>query len=180
MPKLAAKDRKKVEKAEAATGEFALIPPGKYVAELMEVEARTSAAGNPLWVAVFTKITGQDGTEYPGRQWFNINLPISDQRPDGWKPGPRNREQDPDKAWASYQAFVAANVRAFFDAFGYTPDSDTDEMVGERAVIRIGQRTIQSGNRAGEESNQVTAVLPLSSVDWADSAGDGGKDEDEF
>ena len=182
MPKLAAKDRKKVEKAEAATSEFPLIPPGKYMAELTGVEARTSNAGNPMWVAEFRSITGADGTTYPGRQWLIINLVTSDERPDGWKPGPKNRIQDPDEAWVSYQQFLASQIKSFFEAFGFTPDSDTDEMIGERAIIQIGQRTIQSGTRAGEQANQVNGIFPLDSVDWSDEVGTsgGGKDENNF
>lgn len=175
MPKLAAKDRKKVEKAEVDTG-FKPIEPGKYVAELHEVEAKTSNAGNPMWVAEFHEIHDLDGNKVPGRQWYQMMLPTTDTPPDGYKPG--GKEQNPEKAWGMYQDLCSARIKGFFEAFGYTPDSDTDEMIGERVVLQIGVRTIQNGPRAGEESNEVRNIFPLDSVDYEGAADEG--DEDNF
>lgn len=174
MPKLAAKDRKKVEKSEAVGGGFEPLKPGKYVAELSEVVAKQSAAGNPMWVAEFTDIQTLDGEEVPGRQWYNLNLPTTDTPPDGYTgKGKKSAEE----SWAQYQALCSGRIKAFFEAFGYTPDSDTDEMIGERCVLQIGVRTIQKGDRAGEQTNSVNGVAPLDSVEFAGS--DGG-DPDEF
>ena len=179
MPKLAAKDRKKVEKAEAlGDGDFPLIPPGKYIAELTGVEARTSAAGNPMWVAEFSEITGPDGETFPGRQWYNLNLPTTPTPPDGYVP--KGREKDPVKAWESYQNMCSGRIKGFFEAFGYSADSDTDEMIGERCVITIGERVINQGPKAGQKANQVNGVAALDSVPWADGIEVGGGDEDEF
>lgn len=175
MPKLAAKDRKKVAKAEAVSGGFEPLKPGKYVAELSEVEARTSNNGNPMWVAEFTEIHNLDGERMPGRQWYQMMLPTTPEPPEGYTPG--GREKDPQKAWESYQNLCAGRLKAFFEAFGYEVDSDTDEMIGERAVLQIGVRTIQNGARAGEQTNQVNNVLPLDSVDYEGSDDD---DEDNF
>ena len=173
MPKLSAKDRKKVAKAEAVGGDFPLIPSGKYVAELTGVEAKTSSAGNPMWVAEFSEIHGPDGEKQPGRQWYNLNLPTSDTPPDGYAKG--------EEKWKQYQAMCAGRIKAFFEAFGYSEDSDTDEMIGERAVITIGIRTIQNGPKAGQEANSVNGVESIENYEWAEGDGSGsGGDDDEF
>lgn len=170
MPKLAAKDRKKVDAAEASSGGFEPIKPGKYRATLSGVESKTSSNGNPMWTAEFTDITALDGTKQPGRQWMNMMLPTSDTPPDNYTKGAEK--------WAQYQALCAGRIKAFYEAFGYTVDSDTDEMVGEDAIIQIGIRTIQNGARAGEKTNEVNGIFPLSSV--PDIAASGDDDEDDF
>lgn len=175
MPKLAAKDRKKVEKAEATGGDFQPIKPGKYVAELSEVKAVVSAAGNPYWQAEFHEIHDLDGEKVPGRQWYQMMLPTTDTPPDGYKPG--GKEKDPAKAWAIYQGLCAGRIKSFFEAFGYTPDSDTDEMIGEQVVLQIGIRTIQNGPRTGEQSNEVKNVFPLDSVNYEGAEDEDGEDE---
>jgi hypothetical protein len=175
MPKLAAKDRKKVEKAEATTGGFEPIKPGKYIAELHEVEAKVSNNGNPMWVAEFHEIHDLDGEKVPGRQWYQMMLPTTDTPPDGYTPG--GKEKDPAKAWKMYQDLCSGRIKAFFEAFGYTPDSDTDEMIGERVVLQIAVRTIQNGPKAGEQGNEVKNIFPLDSVDFEDAEGEDG---DEF
>lgn len=169
MPKLAAKDRKKVQKAEAVGGGFEPLKPGKYVAELSNVEAKNSAAGNPMWVAEFTEIHNLDGEKQPGRQWYNLNLPTTNEPPEGYTKGAEK--------WEQYQNLCAGRIKAFFEAFGFTVDSDTDELIGERVVLQIGVRTIQNGDRAGEQTNSVNGVQPLDSVNYA---GEDGDDDDDF
>lgn len=175
MPKLAAKTRKAVEKAEAVSGGFELIKPGKYIAELSNVEAKTSNAGNPVWSAEFNEIHSLDGERQPGRQWYNLNLP-QDNMPEDYKP--KNSKKSPAEAWESYQSLCNGRLKAFFEAFGFSVDSDTDEMIGERCVLQIGQRTIQNGPKKGEDTNTVNGVFPLDSVDFEDAGS--GEDPDEF
>lgn len=153
MPKLAVKTRKAVAKADSVSGDFEPLKPGKYVGTLAEVEAKNSAAGNPMWVAVFEDITNMDGERQPGRQWYNLNLPTSDTPPDDY-------EKDAEK-WVQYQRLCEGRLKAFFEAFGYEVDSDTDEFIGESCVLTIGVRTIQRGERAGEKTNTVNGVKPL-------------------
>lgn len=174
MPKLAAKDRKKVEKAEAVSGEFKPMPPGKYVGTLSEVEVKNSAAGNPMWVAEFTDIQDLDGDGQPGRLWYNLNLPTTDTPPDNYTPkGKKSKEE----SWAQYQALCSGRLKSFFEAFGYSVDSDTDEMIGEQCVLQVGVRTIQNGPRTGESTNSVNGVAALDTVDF--DGGTGG-DSDDF
>lgn len=169
MPKLAAKDRKKVGSAEATSGGFEPIAPGKYLATLNGVEARTSNAGNPMWVAEFTEITALDGTKVPGRQWMNMMLPTSDTPPEGYT--------KPAEKWEMYQRLCAGRIKAFFEAFGYDVDSDTDEMIGEQAVIQIGIRTIQNGEKAGQKANEVNGVFPADSVPSVAAASEDSDDD---
>lgn len=170
MPKLAAKVRKKVEKATAVSGEFEPLKPGKYIATLNEVDARNSNAGNPMWVAEFGDIENLDGETQPGRQWYNLNLPTTDTPPEGYTKGK-------DK-WEQYQRLCEGRLKAFFEAFGFTEDSDTDEMVGDQVVIILGVRTITNGPRAGERTNSVNGVAPLDSVNREGSSSEG--DDDNF
>lgn len=154
MPKLNQGLAQAVGEAEAVHG-FGLIEPGKYVARLAEVRADTTSAGNPMWVCEFQDIRTLDGQRVPGRQWWNLNLPLDPNTP------PANYEKGPEK-WAQAQGLSAGRLKAFFDAFGYTSDSDTEEMIGEEAVITIGVRTIQQGARQGEKANQINDIEPLS------------------
>lgn len=176
MPKLAAKTRKKVEKSEAIKGGFEVLKPGKYIAELSGVEAKESSAGNPMWVAEFSEIHDLDGDRLPGRQWYNMNLPV-DKMPEDYT---GKGKGSPEENWARYQAMCEGRLKGFFEAFGYEVDSDTDEMIGERCVIIIGVRTISNGPRTGEQTNQVNGVDSLDAVDFEDADGEGGSDPDEF
>ena len=174
MPKLAAKTRKKVEKAEAVKGGFDALPPGKYVAELSEVEATTSSAGNPMWKVQFNEVHNLDGERMPGRQFYNLMLP-QDKMPEDYTP--KNSKKSPEEAWADYQRLCEGRLKQFFEAFGFTVDSDTDEMIGERCVLIIGVRTIQSGNRKGEKGNDVNGIEPFDSVNFE---GEDDDDDDNF
>lgn len=174
MPKLAAKDRKKVEKAEAVSGEFKPMPPGKYVGTLQAVEAKSSAAGNPMWVAEFGDIVDLEEEAQPGRLWYNLNLPTTDTPPEDYVPkGKKSKEE----SWATYQQLCSGRIKSFFEAFGYTVDTDTDEMIGEQVVLQVGVRTIQNGNRKGEQTNSVNGVAALDTVDFE---GGGTADESDF
>lgn len=176
MPKLAAKVKKKVAKAKAVSGEFEPMPPGKYIAELSEVEAKSSNAGNPMWNVTFENITDLDGEPQPGRQWYTLMMP-QDAMPADYKP--KNSKKSPEEAWETYQNLVEGRIKAFFDAFGFTVDSDTDEMIGERCVLQIGVETINGGPKIGQLTNRVNAVLPLDSVEFTEGEDD-GDDEDNF
>lgn len=174
MPKLAKKVQKAAEKAEIPGGGFPLLDAGKYTARLAKVEPRTSNAGNPVWNIQFDELRSLDGEEQPGRQWYNLNMPI-DVMPDSY------RADDPqdvrEKKWKQYQDMTLGRIHGFFEALGYTVDSDTDEMIGDRCVLQISVGTAQRGKRIGEQVNQVENVEPLSD-DMIDAEADG--DDDDF
>lgn len=164
MPKLSKALQKKVADAEVQSG-FSLLDPGKYIGTLAKVESKTSANDNVYWNAEFEKVTNLDGEESPGRQWYMMMLPTSDTPPEGYKPG--GKEKDPAKAWKMYQDLCASRIKGFFEAFGYTTDSDAEEMIGEQCLLTIGVETIQKGAKAGQETNRVNNVEPLDAVDGA-------------
>lgn len=164
MAKLSAKNRKKVAKSEAVTGSFEPLAPGKYVANLREVEAKMSNNGNPMWAIQFDKIHNLDGESQPGRQFYNLMMPI-DKMPEDYAKG--------EEKWEQYQALTAGRIKAFFEAFGTDEDADTDDLIGEKVCLVIGISTIQAGPRKGEKTNRVNAVLHI------DEAGDVEIEDDE-
>jgi hypothetical protein len=179
MPKLTKKVAARVEKAQATTGDFEPITPGKYIATLSGVEAKTTNAGNPMWVAEFIDITSLRGEVQPGRQWYNLNLPIEGPMPADYVP--KASRKSPEEAWAAYQAMSDSRVKGFFEAFGFSVDSDTDELEGEKALITIGIRTIQQGDRKGEKVNSVNSIKAVpGDLDLEALGGDEDDDEDDF
>jgi hypothetical protein len=54
---------------------------------------------------------------------------------------------------------AAFRFRQMFDATGYTYDSDTDELIGEVAVLEVSQSVIERGDRKGELGNDVDRIL---------------------
>lgn len=178
MAKLNAKDRKKVDKSEAVTGEFKPMPPGKYVAELAEVETRVSGKGNAYWNAEFNNIHSLDGDKQPGRLWYMIMLPVDKMPADYKADDPNLTDEQRKEKWDNYQSLTAGRIKAFFEAFGYSLDSDTDEMIGDRVILQVGIETQQQGANAGQQRNRVNAVLPLDDVDI--EFGDDEDGDDDF
>jgi hypothetical protein len=154
MPKLDSRLAQTIDNTEANHGsDFAPLAPGKYLARLSDVSVRdeVNKYGAVQWSAEFEELHAIDtGERAAGRQWLNLTLPTSNEVPG-------NYPKAPDK-WESYQALLAGRLAAFFEAMGFTPDSDTDEMKGEWAVITLTIRTIQSGARQGEKANEVTDI----------------------
>lgn len=167
MAKLAAKDRKKVKAAKAVSGSFEPLKPGKYFADLREVEPKVSGNGNAYWNIQFENIRNMGGEKQPGRQFYTLMLPI-DEMPEDYEKG--------EEKWEQYQSLTEGRIKAFFEAFGYTVDSDTDEMIGDTAIIQVGIETIQRGARAGEKTNRVNAVLPLGDHEVPGEEEDDGDD----
>lgn len=155
MPKLDMKLQKAVNSAEELSGGYSLIEPGRYFAKLNGVEVRDGNYG-PQWSAEFGEIMDASGKRIPGRQWLNLNLPVTGSMPSNYQNG--------EEKWEKFQNVSAARLKAFFEAFGYTTDSDTDEMIGETCVIEIEVRTIQNGPRRGEQVNGVKSVLPAEAL----------------
>ncbi len=116
-----------------------------------------------------------DGGDQAGRQFFNLNFP-SKLKAD-WKPEIADRED----RWAKYQERCKGQIHAFFLAHGFTVDSDTDEMLGEDALIHLVIKTQQQGKNAGRLQNEVDGFKPVNEADVADGAADSAADdEDEF
>lgn len=155
MPKLPTKVSKQVDDADASGGSFEPLPAGKYAARLSEVTAEPHPRFDnvTIWVAVFNEIYTLDGERKAGQQWLRLNV-IGD------RTMPASYDKGEDK-WGKFVGVSDARLKQFFEAMGYTVDSDTDEMLGEPVVMNIGQRTIQQGTRAGELTNEVRGLSPI-------------------
>ena len=136
MPKLTAKVAKSVDSAEAASGSF-LLPEGRYAAQLKSVNQKD---GNeyPYWVWEFENLHDSEGNKKPGRQWNNTSL------------SPKS----------------LGFLKATFEAFGYTSDSDTDEIVGEWVVLYLVQETVARGPKAGNLRNSVQSLSEFNPNEW--------------
>lgn len=175
MPRLAKGLVKQVQDAEAVTGGFELIKPGKYPAKLKAVESKTSGTGKPGWNWEFGDIHDLEGNKVPGRQWVWTMLPGAKAPKEGV-----DNYDELYKKWETSERLSAGRIKAMFEAFGYSEDSDTDEMLGEKCVLQIGIQTIKAGPRKGEEQNYVVKVIAwdeeLSELDLDDE--DDAEDDD--
>ena len=136
MPKLKATLAKKVNAAEAATGSY-LLPEGRYAARLLAVEQREGAKG-PYWRWEFGDLHDAEGDKKAGKQWHNTSLSEA----------------------------ALGFLKATFEAFGYTTESDTDEMIGEWVVLHLVQEQIPTGKRAGEMTNRIQGLFPFVEDDF--------------
>jgi hypothetical protein len=144
MPKLNKKLAEATEKAEGLNTE--LVDEGIYVVELKSVETKEGKdSKKPYWLWTFE--VPEDADEHGGKRfWLNTSLSENAL----WK------------------------LNEVFGAFGVTPDTDTDELVGEKVRLVISQRPIGAGPRMGEVTNQVETVLVLDE----DEDGEDGEDSD--
>lgn len=129
--------------AEAEASSFEAFPEGVYIGTLKDVEVREGQKG-PYWSWKFGDITDTKGKTYPGHLWVNTSLSENAD----WK------------------------MKEMYDAFGYSTDSDTDEMIGEKIKLAVSQRVIERGSRQGEIGNNVDRCMPLE--------GDESGDDDTF
>jgi len=84
----------------------------------------------PYWNWEYEVIPGH---EYAGRRFWNVT---------------------------SLSPKAAFKMKETFEAFGVPTTTDTDELVGSVVNLEVIMRTIQEGDRAGQQANQVAKVLP--------------------
>lgn len=137
MPKLSSDRAKDVRKAGQEGSKFVLLPEGRYVVKLIEVESKDSRKGDPMWVWHFETVKFLDGETTPATtgktQRYHTVLT--------------------DKAlW---------NLDKVFESFEVEPDTDTDELIGERIVVYINQELITSGKAEGKLGNNITDLFTL-------------------
>lgn len=156
MPKLTKQVAKSVDQAEAASGSF-LLPEGRYAAQLKDVSQKDGKE-YPYWVWTFENLHDSEGAKKPGRQWNNTSL------------SPKS----------------LGFLKDTFEAFGYTADSDTDEMIGEWVVLYLVQETVSQGPRAGQLRNSVQSLSEFDPDEWdfdpeeAATTAASGSGEDEY
>lgn len=146
MPKLNKKQAKAVEEAEG--GEL-LVDPGVYAAVLNKVEEKKGQAG-PYWEWEFQLLEDADGNELESKPkvWENTSLSEKAQ----WR------------------------LRDMFEAFEVSPDTDTDEILGQWVALTVGQEVAQQGSRQGQLRNIFLSAAPISGDDDED---DEPEEEDE-
>jgi hypothetical protein len=112
-------------------GEFEALPDGYYRAEIEKIDLseRPGASGFHQWVVVWRIKAPRAFAKRT--QWDRLSL-------------------SPKAAW---------KMRELFDALGYEYDSDSDELIGETAILELFQEEITTGKRKGEMGNSVAAVL---------------------
>lgn len=137
MPKLDKKAQKVVEEAEEwGVGGF-LLDEGRYAARLKDVTVHQGRAGE-YWTWEFEHLHNEEGEPQRGRQWHNTSM------------SPK----------------AAGNLKQVFNAFGYSSDSDTDEMIGEWVVLHLGIEVQEQGKRAGQQVNRIQGLAPFVAEDW--------------
>lgn len=130
MPKLAAEVARHAEEA-AQEGGPQPIPEGVYVGRLHSVE-----------------ISEKEGPS--GHHYWTWIFKLQDE-------GYQNREQ---RLITSLSPAAAFAVGGAFAAFGVPADTDTDELLGRLALLKVTQGVIQSGSRQGEVGNRVQYLMP--------------------
>lgn len=84
------------------------------------------------------------------------------------------------KVWAnlSLSPKAAFKMKEFFEAFGVSTDTDTDDLCGETILLNIGQETQQEGKNKGRIINTVERFMEYDEglADWGEDDGD---DEEE-
>lgn len=136
MARLNKATAKAVEKAEAAGGSY-LLPEGRYAARLNDVTEKPGRVA-PYWSWEFVDLHDSEGVKRAGKQWNNTSL---SEKSLGF-------------------------LKATFEAFGFTTDSDTDEMIGEWVVLHLVQEPIGSGPKAGELRNSVQSLAEFVPGEW--------------
>lgn len=129
--------------AEQESSSFDAIPEDIYTVKLNKVEVRDTKDKKSQYWVWELEIV--DGEFTGRRQWLNTSLKDTAH----WK------------------------LKETFEAFGYTTDSDTDEIVGEKCKIAVVQRVIESGARKGQMGNNVEKSMPLGDDDTADADDEG-------
>jgi hypothetical protein len=137
MPKLDRKTAQKVENSEEWGTGRTLLPEGRYAVRLMKVEERPGRAA-PQWSWWLTKPHDEDGKEYGGVLFLNTSL--------------------------SEKAL--GRLKQVFHAFGYSFDSDTDEMVGEWVGVYVTQEVQQQGQNAGKTRNEIQYTFEFDPDEW--------------
>lgn len=72
-----------------------------------------------------------------------------------------SEDHDGRKLWNNTSLSEAADfkMKESFEAFGVTTDTDTDDLLGSICKAKVSIRTIQSGDRKGELSNQIDRLM---------------------
>lgn len=185
MPKLTTGQQKFVGKQdpENARGRtFTVIQESKVLAKLEEVNVGYTDNDEEYWNCVFGSLVGaESGDEYPGKQFFRINLPKG-KAPASYRPyknGQKNEDATPEEiaeAWQKRIERSGAQLNALFTIAGFTLDSDTDELIGSQYGLDISVERARGGKHQGKDVNRVDGLFAPTGGEASgdDFDGDGG------
>jgi hypothetical protein len=111
--------------------EFGPVPPGVYLCRLTNVDPSRSGAAGPYWVWEATTVGA--GTEPTGKKFWD-NTSLSDQ--------------------------AIGRLGKVFEAFGVTPEADTEDLIGKLVAVEVTRVTQKGGENAGQLKNDVRAWHP--------------------
>lgn len=190
IPKLADRVAKYVAKQEPSLGSsFEPIQVPKVIGTLKEVREEEGEY-DVQWVAVFSDLVDLAGRTYGGSLFYRMTIPGGSKPPAGWVPyinGVKREDAtaaERQDAWTKRIADQGARLHGFFDIVGYTPDSDSDEVIGEKYGLNISVRTNRKD--ATRKYNSVDGLFDANKatdgddLDDASAAGGGAGDDDEF
>jgi hypothetical protein len=110
-----------------------LHEPGTYLAVLNKVEEKQGKKA-PYWEWEFQVVGNEDGESIQGaRIWENTSLSQA-------------------ALW---------RLKEMFAAFGTTPDTDTDDLLGQYVWLMLGQEVQPVGQGAGKTRNTFLGALPV-------------------
>lgn len=127
---MAKMDKKHQKQTDEAAGGFEPLPDGAYHLRLNQVDSEREGPSGPYWSWEFDVVEPGDYTNR--KLWNNTSLSEA----------------------------AAFKMKETYDAFGVPYDTDTDDMCGQVVKAIVSIRTIQSGARKGEPSNQIDKLVP--------------------
>lgn len=125
---------------------FKNIPPGTVVTVALKAVETGEGDKGPYWQWIFRVPEDQD--EFVGRELRETTSLSTDAQ---WR------------------------LKQVFESFAVPTDTDTDDLIGKRVRLIVGERTIQKGERTGELVNTVVKTLPLDDADQTPATGSSGK-----
>ncbi len=118
--------------SESEVKDFSPLPDGRYEVKLVKVTTSAKPGASGHHYWECEFVVDQDGVR-KAKLWTNVSLA-------------------PDAAF---------RVKEFFTALGFTLDSDTDEMIGERCIAGVVTEVQEQGKNAGKERNAISYLTAL-------------------
>lgn len=95
---------------------------------------------------------------------------------------PEGEENEGKRFWNNTSLSEAAEwqLKATFAAFGVPADTDTDDLIGKRLQVHIGQETAQQGKKQGQLVNTIEGFVPATGKDEGNKPKSKSKDSIPF
>jgi hypothetical protein len=140
-------EEKATEAKNASTG-FTPMPDGTYRFILKDVDPTREGPKGPYWSWEFECIEPEPVEVLDEESGETKEMKILGR-----------------KQWNNTSMSAMWSFNQTFEAFGVPTDTDTDEILGKPCLLVLSVRTIQSGARKGELTNQVERIKPADPED---------------